>query len=80
MTWTGEVTTVWPIDDLDPEEAVFLRLLAGQDAFMCVENLALGSATGGVRLGSRVTPVEVAPAGSRYDVEERGSRLIVRWR
>ncbi|HET6213262.1 MAG TPA: Glu/Leu/Phe/Val dehydrogenase [Micromonosporaceae bacterium] len=50
----------WLVDDLGPAAVHFVRLPAGAEAFVVVDNVALGPAIGGVRLSTTVTPVEVA--------------------
>ncbi len=50
----------WPADDLGPTKVVFLRLCAGIDAVVVVDNLALGPAIGGVRMRPGIAAAEVA--------------------
>lgn len=59
----SERSAHWPVDDLGPAKVLFLRLPGGVDAVdavVVVDNLALGPAVGGVRLGPNVTAAEVA--------------------
>lgn len=50
----------WPIDDLGPSAVHILQLPLGAEAIVVVDNLALGSAFGGVRVTETVTATEVA--------------------
>ena len=50
----------WAVDDLGPAKVVFLRLGAGVDAVVVIDNVALGPAIGGVRMRPDVTATEVA--------------------
>jgi glutamate dehydrogenase (NAD(P)+) len=55
----GEVSASWPYDDLGPEKVVFLRLPAGSDGMVVIDNVALGPAIGGVRMTRSVDADEV---------------------
>jgi glutamate dehydrogenase/leucine dehydrogenase len=50
----------WDADELGPAQVVFLRLCAGVDAIVVIDNLALGPAIGGVRMRPDITASEVA--------------------
>jgi glutamate dehydrogenase (NAD(P)+) len=50
----------WAVDDLGPAMVAFLRPCAGVEAFVVIDNVALGPAIGGVRMRPDVTPGEVA--------------------
>lgn len=50
----------WTADELGPEKVVFLRLAAGVEAVVVIDNVALGPAIGGVRMRPDVTAGEVA--------------------
>jgi glutamate dehydrogenase/leucine dehydrogenase len=50
----------WPTDELGPLAVHILRLPDGAEAYVVVDNLALGVAIGGTRMLPTVTPVEVA--------------------
>jgi len=50
----------WAVDGLGPALVAFLRPCAGVDAFVVVDNVALGPAIGGVRMRPDITAGEVA--------------------
>lgn len=55
------VTTFsWPVDDYGPRLVAVLRLPADCTGYVAVDDVTLGPAIGGVRLGPSVTPTEVA--------------------
>jgi glutamate dehydrogenase (NAD(P)+) len=54
------VPASWAADELGPEKVVFLRLPAGVEAVVVIDNVALGPAIGGVRMRPDVTAGEVA--------------------
>jgi glutamate dehydrogenase (NAD(P)+) len=56
----AEMQASWPADELGPAKVVFLRLCYGIDAFVVVDNIALGPAIGGVRMRPDITAAEVA--------------------
>ncbi len=56
----AEMSASWAADDLGPAKVVFLRLLPGVDAVVVVDNVALGTAIGGVRVRTDITAAEVA--------------------
>ena len=66
LPWRGDgeamtnLVNPWPVDDLGPSAVHFLRLPAGAEGIVVVDNVALGPAIGGVRITSTVTPAEVA--------------------
>jgi len=55
-----QVHASWASDELGPALVAFLRPCAGVEAFVVVDNVALGPAIGGVRMRPDVTPGEVA--------------------
>jgi len=55
-----EMSVSWAADERGPAKVVFLRLCAGVDAVVVVDNVALGPAIGGVRMRPGVTVGEVA--------------------
>jgi glutamate dehydrogenase (NAD(P)+) len=56
----GEVSASWRYDDFGPDKVVFLRLPAGCDGMVVIDNVALGQAIGGVRMTRSVDADEVA--------------------
>ncbi len=50
----------WQADEWGPAKVVFLRLGAGIDAVVVIDNVVLGPAIGGVRMRSDITAGEVA--------------------
>lgn len=56
----AEMSASWAADELGPAKVVFLRLLPGIDAVVVVDNVALGTAIGGVRMRRDITAAEVA--------------------
>jgi glutamate dehydrogenase (NAD(P)+) len=56
----AEVSATWPSDEYGPAKVVFLRLPAGCDGVVVVDNVALGPAIGGVRMTRSVDAGEVA--------------------
>src|SRR6266508_5780738 len=50
----------WPVDEHGPSLVVVLRLPADCTGYVVVDDVSLGPAIGGVRLGPSVTPAEVA--------------------
>jgi glutamate dehydrogenase (NAD(P)+) len=50
----------WAADELGPAKVAFLRLCAGAEAVVVIDNVALGPAIGGVRMRPDVTASEVA--------------------
>lgn len=56
----AEASASWAADELGPAKVVFLRLCAGVDAVVVVDNVALGPAIGGVRMRPDITASEVA--------------------
>jgi glutamate dehydrogenase/leucine dehydrogenase len=54
------VSFPWPTDELGPQAVHILRLPDGVEAYVVVDNLALGVAIGGTRMLPTVTPTEVA--------------------
>ncbi|HET8661993.1 MAG TPA: Glu/Leu/Phe/Val dehydrogenase dimerization domain-containing protein [Micromonosporaceae bacterium] len=59
MTALDMLTVPWPTDDVGPRSVTLLRLPAGCLGIVVVDDVRLGTAIGGVRLGSSVTPIEV---------------------
>ena len=55
-----ERSASWTADELGPAKVIFLRLASGHDAIVVVDNVALGSAIGGVRMRPDITAREVA--------------------
>ncbi len=55
-----EIHASWAVDDLGPAMVAFLHPCAGVDAFVVVDNVALGPAIGGVRMRPDITAGEVA--------------------
>jgi glutamate dehydrogenase/leucine dehydrogenase len=55
-----ETSANWAADELGPAKVVFLRLGAGIDAVVVVDNVALGPAIGGVRMRPGIMAAEVA--------------------
>lgn len=56
----AERSASWAVDELGPAKVVFLRLAAGFEAVVVIDNVALGPAIGGVRMRPDVTASEVA--------------------
>ncbi|MGO9296471.1 MAG: Glu/Leu/Phe/Val family dehydrogenase [Streptosporangiaceae bacterium] len=56
----GEIRASWHADEWGPAQVVFLRLRAGVDAVVVVDNVALGPAIGGVRIRPDIGVGEVA--------------------
>jgi glutamate dehydrogenase (NAD(P)+) len=50
----------WAVDELGPAKVVFLRLDAGYEAVVVIDNTWLGPAIGGTRMRSDVTATEIA--------------------
>lgn len=55
-----EAAISWAADELGPAKVVFLRLAAGVQAVVVIDNVALGPAIGGVRMRPDITANEVA--------------------
>jgi glutamate dehydrogenase (NAD(P)+) len=55
-----EARASWAVDRLGPAMVAFLRPCAGIEAFVVVDNVALGPAIGGVRMRPGITAGEVA--------------------
>lgn len=53
-------TAGWLADDLGPAKVVFLRPMEGVEAVVVVDNVAMGTAIGGVRMRQDVSAAEVA--------------------
>lgn len=60
MTELTSFTLPWSVDDDGPRSVTVLRLPAGCVGIVVVDDVSLGPAIGGVRLGANVTPAEVA--------------------
>jgi glutamate dehydrogenase (NAD(P)+) len=56
----AEMSASWAVNELGPAKVVFLRLSAGVEAVVVIDNVALGPAIGGVRIRPDVTASEVA--------------------
>jgi glutamate dehydrogenase/leucine dehydrogenase len=56
----AEVSSSWAADGLGPAKVIFLRVCAGVEAVVVIDNVALGPAIGGVRIRPDVTAGEVA--------------------
>jgi glutamate dehydrogenase (NAD(P)+) len=55
-----DASASWAADELGPAKVVFLRLGAGVESVVVIDNVALGPAIGGVRVRPDVTAAEVA--------------------
>ena len=60
MTDSSVFTLPWLVDDDGPRSVTILQLPAGCVGFVVVDDISLGPAIGGVRVGPTVTPAEVA--------------------
>jgi len=65
----------WPADELGPAKVVFLRLCYGIDAFVVVDNIALGPAIGGVRMRPDIAAAEVARLARAMTMKNALARL-----
>src|SRR5512144_573955 len=65
----------WPVDEDGPNLVCVLRLPAGCTAFVVVDDVTLGPAIGGVRMGSAVTPAEVVRLARAMTLKNAAARL-----
>lgn len=70
-----EVTLRWAADELGPEKVVCARLPLGCVGIVVVDNTALGTAIGGVRMNSSVDGAEVARLARAMTVKNAVARL-----
>jgi glutamate dehydrogenase/leucine dehydrogenase len=70
-----EASASWPVSDLGPEKVLFLRLPEGCQATVVVDNVALGTAIGGVRLASSVDAAEVARLARAMTIKNAAAGL-----
>jgi glutamate dehydrogenase/leucine dehydrogenase len=71
----AEQLVSWEADGLGPAKVILLRICAGVSAIVVIDNVALGSAIGGVRLRPDITAGEVARLARAMTVKNALARL-----